>query len=230
MRWAKQLFGPQLVHDTTMEHHLLSQQTHMSEPSTAPPRRRQSGYSMVETVFVVGLTMVIAAIALPMMGNSLGNFRLSGDARSLNNAVSLARMQAASNFTKSRLYLDRSLNAHHVELFKNGAWVVQGGLIYLSSNAESYGFGSVSTAPPNTQATIAQSPQCQTAAGQAIANTSCVVFNSRGIPVDSTGAPYASNALYLTDGQFVYGVTVSATSLIRLWRTNASATPTWTQQ
>ena len=211
-----------------MEHRLLDQP--VMRTSSAATRRGQSGYSMVETVFVVGLTTIIAAIAIPMMGNSLGNFRLSGDARSLNNAVSLARMQAASNFTRSRLYLDLSVKAHHVELWKSGAWVAQGGPIYLQSNAENYGYAPVATAPPNTQTTIAQSPQCQTAAGEAIGNTACVLFNSRGIPVDSTGAPYGSNALYLTDGQTVYGVTVSATSLIRLWRTNAISTATWVQQ
>jgi hypothetical protein len=56
------------------------------------------------------------------------------------------------------------------------------------------------------------------------------MFNSRGIPVDSTGAPVASGALYLTDGSAVYGVTVAATGMIRLWRTFPYATPNWVMQ
>jgi prepilin-type N-terminal cleavage/methylation domain-containing protein len=191
------------------------------------------GYSLIEIMVVVAVTGVISAIAVPMMSNTLGNFRLSGDARGLTNAVSLTKMQAASNFTQARLYLDLSVNGYHTEIWqKTGtpAWVAQGGTSYLSQATESYGFGAVSTAPPNTQGTIGQATQCLDASLHAIANTACILFNSRGIPIDSTNAPTAAYALYATDGTAVFGVTVSATSSIRLWRTNPSATPSWVQQ
>ena len=32
-----------------------------------------------------------------------------------------------------------------------------------------------------------------------IANTACVVFNSRGIPIDADGRPYGNTAFYVTD-------------------------------
>ena len=57
----------------------------------------------------------------------------------------------------------------------------------------------------------------------AIGNTSCVIFNSRGIPVDAGGAPTGGNGLYITDGVGVYGVTVTATPLVRLWWSPATA-------
>ena len=91
---------------------------------------------------------------------------------------------------------------------------------------------SVGAAPLNTQAPIGQAPPCVTRLGAAIANTSCILFNSRGIPVDSAGAPPAvgaptgNDAIYLTDGTAVFGVTISATGLIKLWRTNPRAAPT----
>ena len=44
----------------------------------------------------------------------------------------------------------------------------------------------------------------------AIANTACIMFNSRGVPIDSTFAPTGDDALYVTDGMAVYGVTVAA--------------------
>jgi hypothetical protein len=50
-----------------------------------------------------------------------------------------------------------------------------------------------------------------------IGNTACIVFNSRGIPVDPVGAPIGRNALYITDGTGVYGTTLTATPLVRLW-------------
>jgi hypothetical protein len=58
--------------------------------------------------------------------------------------------------------------------------------------------------------------------GTPISNTACIVFNSRGIPVDSTGGPTGNNAFYITDGSGTYAVTLSATPLIRLWWTKAS--------
>ena len=43
-----------------------------------------AGYSLIELLMVVGITTVVAAMAVPMMSNTIGNFRLSGDARSVN--------------------------------------------------------------------------------------------------------------------------------------------------
>ena len=54
-----------------------------------------------------------------------------------------------------------------------------------------FGFGTVATAPPNTQTNIGFSGACRvglTAATATIGNTACIVFNSRGLPVDGAGA------------------------------------------
>jgi prepilin-type N-terminal cleavage/methylation domain-containing protein len=202
--------------------------------TSGPVTHSERGFSLIEIMLVVGMIGVISGMAVPMMGNSLGNFRLSGDARGLANAMSLTRMQAASNFTQTRLYVDLSLKAYHTEICqKNGitcTWIPQGGTKALSTYQENYSFGAVTSPPQSTQATITQSPACLTDDGVAIGNTACTVFNSRGIPVDATGAPYGENAFYLTDGTAVFGVTVSVTSAIRLWRTNPTATPTWVLQ
>jgi hypothetical protein len=55
------------------------------------------------------------------------------------------------------------------------------------------------------------------------------MFNSRGVPVDSSFAPTASDALYVTDGAAVYGLTIAATGMMRTWRTG-SGMSTWAQQ
>lgn len=187
---------------------------------------------MLELVLVVSITFVVAGSAIPMMGNTLGFFRLSGDARAVSNAAAVAKMRAAAYFTQTRLFLDLGANTYRVETWqKTGTpgWVAEGGTSSLSPR-DAFGFGPVTTAPPNTQATIAQAPACLDSAGQAIPGTACMVFNSRGIPVDSTGAPTAIDAVYLTDGTGVYAVTTSATGLIALWRTSPTATPAWTRQ
>ncbi len=67
--------------------------------------RAQNGFSLLETLIVVALVGVIATIAIPQLNNSIAYFRLSGDARSVSNAVALAKMRAASNFSKTRVYI-----------------------------------------------------------------------------------------------------------------------------
>lgn len=193
---------------------------------------------MIEVLIVAGLTTVLGAIAVPMMKNSLGDFRLSGDARALTNAVSLAKLRAAADFSQARLFIDMTGPSYHVETWqKTGApgWVTEGGITALSSN-DTFSFGVVGTAPPNTQAAIGQALACRDNAGVALGNTACILFNSRGIPVDPAGAPPAvgaptgNDALYITDGTAVYGMTLSATGLIRLWRTNPRVVPMWVLQ
>ena len=199
-----------------------------------PTARRvsgSSGYSLMEILVVAGIIAVVSAVTVPMTGNSIKSFRISGDGRTLTNTVSLAKMRAASAFDQARVYVDLEQQSYHVETFqKTGtpAWIAEGGTISMS-NGVSLGFGSLAAAPPNTQATLAQAPPCLTTGGAPIANTACVVFNSRGIPIDSTGAPTAVDALYVTDGSVVYGVTIAATGLIQLW-TSPPATATWTKQ
>jgi prepilin-type N-terminal cleavage/methylation domain-containing protein len=196
-----------------------------------PGMESARGLSIVEILVVMAIFAIVAAMAVPMTRNAIGDMRLRGDARSLNNAMSLTKMRAASDFTNARLYLALDSNSFHIETWqKTGpAWVTEGGTTQLAGS-DTFGYGVVSAPPPNTQAAIGQAAQCRTAAGAVIGNTACVVFNSRGIPVDATGAPTGAGALYLTDNTAVYGITVSASGLIKLWRTNPTTTPGWSLQ
>jgi prepilin-type N-terminal cleavage/methylation domain-containing protein len=192
------------------------------------------GFSLIELLVVVGLTGVVAAIAMPMMKGSLGFYRLSGDARSTASAVSLGKMRAASTFGRVRLYADRTARTFHLETWDKATsmWLVDGGTSYLSPSV-TFSYGVVGTAPPFTQGTIGQAALCKNNATIPvdIGNTACVIFNSRGVPIDSTAAgnPIV-DALYLTDGTAVYGVTISATGMVRTWRTWPVATPSWVLQ
>ena len=191
--------------------------------------KRSDGFSLFEIVVVVGLIGIISAISVPMFGNAIAGFRVSGDARSISNAAAVAKMRAASEFSRVRLYVDLVGKTHKMQTWSKAAvdccWVTQGGTTALSSGV-TFGFSAVTTAPPNTQTTIGQASQCTADDGTLIANTACIMFNSRGVPVDSTFAP-AGDALYVTDGAMVYGVTVAATGMLRLWRTLPVATPQW---
>jgi prepilin-type N-terminal cleavage/methylation domain-containing protein len=198
--------------------------------------RDSRGFSLIELLMVVGIMGVLAAITVPMSGNTIRYLKLSGDARELSNATAVAKMRAAAKFTQSRLYVDIAGRAFYVQTFDKttDTWTTEGGSTSLSSTV-SFGYGPITTPPPNTQTSIAQAPLCQNLAGSPpapvdVANTACVIFNSRGIPVDGTGSPTGLDAVYVTDGSAVYGITVAATGFIRTWQSHYASTPTWTLQ
>ena len=201
--------------------------------------RHEEGVGLIDVLVVVAFMAIVAAMAIPMAESSSRGFRLKTDAQALVNMVSLAKMRAASLYTRTRLRADLAGNSFRLEVWTPasdadktvGSWVLDGGDKPLSRGVR---FGvALRTAPPtNTQNVLGQSPACsgQTAlTGNPIADTACIVFNSRGIPVDGNGDPIGGNALYITDGASVYGTTITATPLIRQWWANAQ-TGAWIRQ
>ena len=202
-----------------------------ADSPVAAARKLPCGFSLLEVTVALAITSAMAAFALPTVGTTLRTFRISGDARGLSNSIAVTKIRAASAFSQARLYVDLAGGTSHVETWqKTGVpgWVAESGLTALSTGV-SYGF-IVANAPPNTQVAIAQAPACRNDAGEVIGNTACIIFNSRGVPVDSAGAPIATDALYITDGTNVYAVTAAATGLTRLWKTQAAVTAVWAQQ
>lgn len=198
-----------------------------------------AGFTLIETMMVVLIIGVLAVITVPMSGNALRFIKVSGDARDLLNATAVTKMRAAAKFTKARLYIDISGKTFFIQTFDKtvtvpcptGCWVNEGGPTSLSSTV-SFAYGPVATPPANTQTTIGHAPACMNTAATpvAIANTSCIIFNSRGLPVDANNNPTGDDAVYVTDSTAVYGVTIAATGFVRLWRTNYTSTPSWSLQ
>lgn len=107
------------------------------------------------------------------------------------------------------------------------------------SQGVSYGFGTLTAGPTAGQTTIGQAAKCYKedsskpgvpdGNGTQIANTACIEFNSRGIPVDNSSAPLATGAYYINNGNLVNGVTASATGSIQAW-TTPYGTANWSAQ
>jgi prepilin-type N-terminal cleavage/methylation domain-containing protein len=192
--------------------------------------RSDRGFTLLEMLIVLSVVAICAGIALPMTQSSLAAYGLSGDARGLAHHIGLAKMRAAARFTRTRLRVERDSGRYFTETWNKttSEWESDGVITYLSRGV-SFDFGGLEDPPPNTQVEIGFSAECLDDDGAAIADTSCILFNSRGIPITPAGVPVGGNAFYLTDESLVYATTVTATPLIRIWRTPATST-IWTEE
>ncbi len=190
----------------------------------------QRGFSVMELMAVAALIGILAVFSLPMTTRAVNDVRLSGDARAVANTVALAKMRAASAFSRARVFVDLSTHTFFVQVWDRAAadWTTEGGIINTSEGV-SFGFGTLGAPPPSTQTAIGQSVLCKDKDDNDIGNTACVTFNSRGIPIDEDGKPTGENGLYITDGLGVYGTTLTATPLINLWWSPAHAAH-WVKQ
>jgi len=175
----------------------------------------EGGFSTLELVVVVSLSIVVAGIAIPSAQNLVSNYRLIGDTSAITSQLSLAKMRAASSYAQGQLKFDASAGTFQIALCTTGCstssnWTNDGPQLTLSSGI-SFGYDSISAAA-QPQSTISQ--------------TTPIIFNSRGYPVDSSGAATSNNAIYLTDGRGNYrAITVYADGRIATWNYQASA---WT--
>jgi type II secretory pathway pseudopilin PulG len=190
---------------------------------------RNRGFSTLELLVVMVVSLVIAALTVPGFNQIRRNLRISGDARDLNAAINQAKLQAAADFTNARVFVDlgaNTPNTFHVDIWNKaglggaGCWQVVGDLAnpcYVPgvSPVQSLSSGvCFQTAPgcaplpgappPNTQTNgTSQAPRCLPVNGRRVgqtATTACILFNSRGMPVvAATGAPTPDDAFYLTD-------------------------------
>jgi type II secretory pathway pseudopilin PulG len=209
---------------------------------------------MLELLLVMAVSLVIAALSIPGFNQARRALRISGDARDLNGAISQAKLQAAANFTRTRVYIDTgagTANTFHVDIWdKNlngglGCWRVVGdgtNACFVDNSTSpaaqrlspgvTFGWTGVGAPPPNTQTVpIGQAPTCYHSHGLGFGTasaTSCTVMNSRGIPVvPASGAPTGNDAIYITDGTQVYAVTVSPTGISQVWANNIKGNANW---
>lgn len=190
------------------------------------------GFSLIEVMVSMSVMMVLAAIAVPMVGAASSNVKLHDQADTISNYVGLAKMRATSRRSRARVYLDLEAGTYKLQVYNQtaGVWADDSSTTTLPTGV-TFSFGDLDAPPLNTQPAIAFAAKCIDAASPPaeIDDTSCVMFNSRGIPIDTNGAPLGGNAFYLTDGTGVRAITVTATPLIRNWWSSA-AHPGWVRQ
>jgi Tfp pilus assembly protein FimT len=211
-------------------------------------QKLQAGFSTLEMLIVVAMSVILTAIAIPSFNSISKSLRVAGDLRSLNGLLAQAKMRAASDFTHARVYADLSGNAYQLQVwFKAGnagagCWVADAdtnttsptcltyssghpsGELFTLSQGNTFGFGNLTTGPTPGQTTIGQAAACLDNANASLGNTTaCIVFNSRGVPINSSNTPIPTGAFYVTNATVVDGVTVSATGSIQAWSSPATS-------
>jgi len=196
------------------------------------PPHGSSGFSLIEVMVSMSVMMVLAAITIPMVSAASSNVKLHDQADNISNYVGLAKMRATARFSRARVYLDINARTYMLQVFNQGAgaWANDTAVTTLPTGI-SFSFGDLDAPPTNTQPAIAFAAKCIDTASppNEIDDTSCIMFNSRGIPIDKNGSPIGGNAFYVTDGTGVRAITVTATPLIRNWWSSA-AHPGWVRQ
>jgi Tfp pilus assembly major pilin PilA len=210
--------------------------------------RHQTGFSTLEMMIVIVMSLIVSAIAIPEYLAAARYLRMAGDLRDLNGITAEAKMRAAANFTHARVYADLTNSTFQLQVWNKtggtggtGCWVADDDITNTCvsfagapapsgpgnlqlSQGDAYGYGTMTTGPTAGQSTISQATGCYPGGantpdgGSILANTACIEFNSRGIPVDNNGAPLNTGALYITNNNIVEAVTVSATGSIQNWQ------------
>lgn len=194
--------------------------------------RKDHGFSAVELLVVVAILGSVAAIGIPLSTGMIDDIKIRGDAQGLSAAIALTKLTASAKFTHARLFVNQAAGTYRIQVWSRTGtpgWVATSDDLRLSDRSQ-FGFGVVTAAPPNTQATLAQAPACLDDVDAVIAGTSCVIFNSRGISVLAAGPPATTQAIYLNGPSGAFGVILGATGQLQVWRTTQTGANSWRQQ
>src|SRR5258705_11314642 len=105
----------------------------------------QQGFSMVEVLTVVAVMGIVAIMAFPSITRGTEAIRLTTAGRSVSQSVAVAKMRAASSFTRARVFANRDSNTYAIQVWDrtNNKWVTEGGTSALGyGGADGFGGGS----------------------------------------------------------------------------------------
>lgn len=196
----------------------------MSSTRALRAPQSSSGFSLIEIMVAMAVLGILGAMAVPMVASTTSGIKLRDHANAIADLVGLAKMRAASQFSRTRVNVDIKGGTYVIQRQDPATreWSDEQAAMTLPTGI-SFSWGALDTAPPNTQDGDVPkfAAACVDKDGKDIDGTACVMFNSRGIPINNDNSPIGGNAFYLTDGTGVRAVTVTATPLIRRWWSQA---------
>lgn len=182
------------------------------------------GFTLMQLLFVVAIVVILTAMAVPSFLNSSRPMRIRNDANALANMIVMARMRAATEFTRTEVYctpsptsgpaLCQMRSLQFTTTPATGTWNLEPQTVYLSPGVRFGIPSSITTYLPN-QGTAYQGDAAQyTPLASSNTTNPVIIFNSRGLPIDPNGGSTLTSdyALYLTDqtGNY-YAISVNLT-------------------
>lgn len=180
--------------------------------------KRERGFSLLELMIVVAISMITLAMTIPMISTSIAQYRLRTSAVDLNSLMQRARVQAIRD---NRTYTLRGCNSAGTctNTIDNTSQKL---LVDLNGNGSADGGEPVIQMQRGVTITTAPSPAITAAALGFTPSGTVLSFTSRGTPC--TGSPCTQNGfvLYMTaatgsNSTSLSAISVSPSGRFRSW-------------
>ncbi len=167
-------------------------------------KKNDRGFSIAELCVLLGVSALIAAIAIPVLTSGMQSMQLISDARSIATTMSYAKMSAASQATRYRLSFNLDSNQWSLLKLDTSSGTFQ---LQQAVNALSRGVGHSGIRFKSTSSTAPQ--------GFSTSSSPTLTFNSRGILVEPTSGV---GIVYLSNRTDDYAVSASLSGKVQIWR------------
>jgi type II secretion system protein H len=185
-------------------------------------RNKESGFTLVEILLAILIMGLMALIAVALYHSSARRFSLQNEAIGLAMRLEQAKTLAQSQSTEYRIvfnsdsYTPQYIDHNHGD---SDIWFAAESISARSINLNpKISYYDPASGPQPASGPIETSPDGQSATPPV--QSTEIRFNSRGFPVEAGSPPThprQENAVYLTDGDNLFAVTVNILGRIQVW-------------